>query len=276
MTLHHTKDQLGLMYQKSYLKDSKEKQLWLDWLSGLHPLWEARYSHSESDRKLLRPVYWYGNWQFAQLGYFQLPDGTQNRCVQAESFPTFVKEKLLILEENIKRQMPPAFVPRKWYFNTLLINYYGHQMSENGQKVDQARLGEHKDHEPGPVASLSLGAKTLFQFVRSQGREAKSVVVYEKWLEDNSLLVFAGEKFKNRLFHRVQRVDRKLLYPFAISIPNYEVRRINLTFRYVPDEFVIPFRELPQAQQNLIKPYLSELAKKSDFYKDMLPSAVSK
>jgi hypothetical protein len=215
-----------------------------------------------------------GNWQFACLGYFQLPNGTKNRCVRAETFPDFVQNKIIQIEEQAKLKLPPAFIPRKWKLNTLLINYYG-SLLENDKKVDQARLGEHKDHEPGPVASISFGAKSLFQFVSSTHKQASSQVLFQQWLEDNSLLIFAGEKFKNRLFHRVQRVDRKSPVVLNCKIPQYETRRINLTFRYVPEEFFVDHSDLPQNLKIEIAPYISELARHSPFFSKLKHSTSS-
>jgi hypothetical protein len=209
-----------------------------------------------------------GNWQFACLGYYQLPHGTQNRCVRAEVFPDFVQSKIDQVENQIKATVPAAFVPRKWKLNTLLINYYG-SILDNEKKVDQARLGEHKDHEPGPVASFSFGAKTMFQFVNSAHRQAASQVVFQQWLEDNSLFVFSGDKFKNRLFHRVQRVDRKSPVNLDCKITNYETRRINLTFRYVPEEHWVDYADLPEKLKNEIAPYVDELANHSTFFANL-------
>jgi hypothetical protein len=173
--------------------------------------------------------------------------------------------KIDYIEEQIKSAIAPAFIPRKWCLNTLLINYYGSTLGDD-KKIDQARLGEHKDHEPGPVASISFGAKAMFQFVNSAHRQATSNVIYQQWLEDNSLFVFAGDKFKNRLFHRVQRVDRKSPVKLECKIPNYETRRINMTFRYVPEEFITDYSNLPENVKLQIVPYVDELSKHSIFF----------
>ncbi len=270
---------IGLLLEQNYF-NSIDYSKWIKWLCSLHPIWESRYLSSttneisnyvfmsDENRKLLRPVYWMGNWQFACLGYFQLPNGTKNRCMRAEPYPDFVQKKIDQIEAKVKATLPPAFIPRKWHLNTLLINYYGSSIDpETGKKIDQARLGEHKDHEPGPVASLSFGAKTLFQFVSSSHKQANSQVIYQQWLEDNSLLVFSGEKFKNKLFHRVQRVDRKSPIAFNCThLKNYEVRRINLTFRYVPEEFYVDYKDMPQELKLEIDPYIDELAKNTNFF----------
>src|SRR3712207_7147345 len=39
-----------------------------------------------------------------------------------------------------------------WHLNTCLVNFYGSRL-EDGRWVDTARVGEHKDFEPGPVRS---------------------------------------------------------------------------------------------------------------------------
>lgn len=260
----------GLILENAFLNNQEYDQ-WINWLSSLHPIWESRYLEAQQaenqveQRKLLRPVYWMGNWQFACLGYFQLPNGTQNRCVTAEPFPWFVQQKVDHMENLIRNKFPPTFIPKHWKLNTLLINYYG-SLIEDDKKIDQARLGEHKDHEPGPVASVSFGAKTMFQFVSSAHRQASSQVAFQQWLEDNSFLAFAGDRFKNKLFHRVQRVDRKSPREFKCQIPNYEVRRINLTFRYVPEDCFVDYPHLPENLKIEIDPYINELAQHSDFF----------
>lgn len=44
------------------------------WLAGIQPIWERRFTDRAAaaaggQRKLLRPVYWLGSWQFACLDY---------------------------------------------------------------------------------------------------------------------------------------------------------------------------------------------------------------
>ena len=97
-------------------------------------------------------------------------------------------------------------------------NFYGDKI-ERGKEIDAARVGEHRDVEPGPVASLSIGERALFQFVSSAGRGMPSRVERTQWLDDGSLQAFAGPRWKDQLFHRVQRVDKrkKLELPPAIE-----------------------------------------------------------
>ena len=51
-----------------------------------------------------------------------------------------------------------------------------------------------------------------------------------------------------------------------LHTPNFETRRINFTFRYVPVEHVVAFHKLPKAQQEDVAPYVKELAQSSPFF----------
>ena len=153
--------------------------------------------------------------------------------------------------------------------NTCLINFYGSKI-EGDKKIDTARVGEHKDFEPGPVASISLGERALFQFVSSSQKGTRDSVVIQQWLDDSSLQIFGTDKFKKSLFHRVQRVDKKDGYNFKLNLDDFETRRINFTFRYVPDEDIIAFKQLPKDKAKDIEEYMQILAKNSEFFKKEL------
>ena len=144
---------------------------------------------------------------------------------------------------------------------------------EGGNRIDTARLGEHKDFEPGPVASLSLGERALFQFVTSSRPGERDEVVEQQWLDDGSLQIFGGDQWKKRTFHRVQRVDTKGGHTFDIHVEGFETRRINFTFRYVPDEHVVPFAKLSKQAQQDVRGYVEELAKHSKFFAAALKAA---
>lgn len=268
----------GLVYQQDYIS-AREKEEILKYLTTLYPIWEMRYSknnpppENQKQRPLLRPVYWLGNWQFACLNYYHPPKGLLNRCVSAEPYPPVLEYLVQKIEALVRESFEARDIPRGWHLNTCLINYYGDQIQEDGKRLDCARVGEHKDFEPGPVASISFGERALFQFVSSKGTESKSDVVLQQWLDDRSLQIFGGDKFKKHLFHRVQRVDKKLGASFPLNdITNFETRRINFTFRYVPDEHIAPFQKLsPEAQED-VRGYMEKLAQKSEFFKKQLPS----
>jgi alkylated DNA repair dioxygenase AlkB len=260
----------GLIYKPEFIS-SRERQEILAYLRTLHPLWENRFSvHNpppagQTQRQLLRPVYWLGNWQFACLDYYHPPKGIQHRCVQAEPFPPVLRRLVDQIENLARHTFNPKDVPSDWHFNTCLINYYGNRL-EADRSVDVARVGEHKDFEPGPVGSLSLGEKALFQFVESRSKNHQSRVVLQQWLEDGSLQLFGGDRFKKQLFHRVQRVERKAPPFTGLQTEHFETRRINFTFRYVPTEHILPYRAFPEPLKEDIFPYMKELARHSTFF----------
>lgn len=262
---------------KNYLKENQRARA-LEEILCYKPIWEYRFSNSnpppsgEKNRMLLRPVYWLGNWQFACLNYYHPPKGIEFRCVKGESYPPTLQKIVNDIEARVHDNWNRKDIPDGWHLNTCLINYYGSKI-ENGKKIDAARVGEHKDFEPGPVASLSFGERALFQFVQSHGKQSKSEVALQQWLEDNSLQIFGGDRFKSHLFHRVQRVERKDanidLLPKS-QIENFETRRINLTFRYVPDRHIQDLKKFPKKLQEDVFPYVSKLAESSEFWKKSL------
>lgn len=260
----------GLHYDSRFLSKPDYAEI-RDWLSTLHPIWEERYSkhhpppEGKKPRALLRPVYWLGNWQFACLGYYHPPRGTRNRCVQAEPFPPVLQRLVVKMENWVRKRFPPNFVPRGWQLNTCLVNLYGSR-DIDGKSVDTARVGEHKDFEPGPVASLSLGERALFQFVSSRGRGEPSRVVLQQWLEDGSLQIFGGDRWKNHLFHRVQRVEKKGKHTFPTAVGGFETRRVNFTFRFVPPQDIVPYSALPTNDAEDVALYMKELAQHSAFF----------
>lgn len=263
----------GLVYLQHYIS-AREKEEIFKYLSTLYPIWELRYSknnpppENQKQRPLLRPVYWLGNWQFACLNYYHPPKGIYNRCVKAEPFPPILEYLIQKIEALVHDTYEARDIPRGWHLNTCLINYYGNQIQEDGKRLDCARVGEHKDFEPGPVASISFGERALFQFVSSLGTESKSNVVVQQWLDDSSLQIFGTDKYKKHLFHRVQRVDKKEGHLFQLNdIQNFETRRINFTFRYVPNEHIVPFAKLPETAQEDVRSYVERLAEKSEFFR---------
>jgi DNA oxidative demethylase len=264
----------GLFYQFPFV-DRKERALLLEWLKSLTPLWEMRFSENnpppegDEQRPLLRPVYWLGNWQFACLDYYHPPKGILHRCVRAEPYPSQLQKLVDRIEFIAKKRFPKSFIPEKWKLNTCLINFYGSKL-EDGKWVDRARVGEHKDFEPGPVGSLSFGDRAFFQFVNGKSSLGEENVVLSQWLEDSSLQIFGGDKFKNKTFHRVQRVEDKRGELLGPVIEGFKTRRINFTFRYVPEEHIHLFSELPQPLKSDISGYINTLANSSNYWKKLL------
>lgn len=268
----------GFHYDAGFV-GPKDYEAILAWLRRIHPIWEQRFSTrrpspaGQPQRGLLRPVYWLGNWQFACLDYYRPPEGILDRCVQAEPFPAVLAKLVRRIEDLVHRRFPSTVLPGGWHLNTCLVNLYGDRI-EDGKRTDVARVGEHKDFEPGPVASVSVGERALFQFVSSRKPGSRDAVVLQQWLDDGSLCVFAGNYWKRKVFHRVQRVDRRAGATFPFPVEGFVTRRVNFTFRFVPDEHVVPFRDLsPEARED-VRDYVAELAKHSPFFADALAGEV--
>jgi len=267
----------GLHHDAGFLSLADRERL-VAWLGTLHPLWEWRFSLArplpagETQRQLLRPVYWLGNWQFACLDYYRPPLGVLDRAVAAEPFPPLLARLVAAIEQRTRRMFSGPDLPPGWHLNTCLINFYGSRL-EAGKAVDLARVGEHRDFEEGPVASLSLGERALFQFVSSRRPGDRDGVVAEQWLEDRGLQIFGGERWKRRTFHRVQRVDDRDGHRFQVQVPDFVTRRVNFTFRFVADQHVTPFAALsPQARRD-VEGYLRTLAEHSAFFAAQLAAA---
>jgi len=158
-----------------------------------------------------------------------------------------------------------ADMPAGWHLNTCLVNFYGNRI-ESGRAVDTARVGEHRDFEPGPVASLSLGARAFFQFVTGARTRERAPVAFQQWLDDGSLQLFGGDRWKRQLFHRVQRVDRKGP-TFDLRTEHFVTRRVNFTFRYVPDEHILRYAALPAGPAADVGEYMEALARHSAFFR---------
>jgi alkylated DNA repair dioxygenase AlkB len=243
----------------------------LAWLGSVRPLWERRFSDfrpppdGQTQRPLLRPVYWLGNWQFACLDYYRPPSGVKDRCVRAEPFPPVLARLVQRIEGLTRKMFEGPDLPARWALNTCLVNLYGRR-KEGDAWLDTARVGEHKDFEPGPVASVSLGERALFQFVTSRRPGERDGVVSQQWLDDGSLQIFGGERWKKRTFHRVQRVDRREGCHFDLAVEGFETRRVNLTFRFVPDEHVVRYRDLSPEARRDVAGYLDTLAQSSPHF----------
>ena len=268
----------GQLYDPDFVSPHDRAQI-VEWLGQIHPLWEERFSahhpppKGQQQRRLLRPVYWLGNWQFACLDYYRPPHGVAGRCMQAEPFPPVLARLVAAVEKLARQMFEGEEMPTGWHLNTCLVNLYGSQLA-GGRRLDTARVGEHRDFEPGPVASISLGERALFQFVRSSRPGDRDEVVSQTWLEDSSLQLFGGERWKRQHFHRVQRVETKGGHRFPLRVADFETRRVNFTFRYVPDQHVVPFAELPRDAQEDVRAYLQTLARNSAFFKDALQAAL--
>jgi DNA oxidative demethylase len=263
----------GLFYEPGFVSPRDRAEI-ARWLASIQPLWENRFTAARAEatggqRRLLRPVYWLGAWQFACLDYYRPPQGVTDRCVEAEPHPPVLARLVAEIERRARASYSGRDLPRGWRLNTCLVNLYGSRR-EGGKRVDCARLGEHRDFEPGPVASLSLGERALFQFVRRGAKHEPTRVVAQEWLEDGSLQLFGGDAWKKHALHRVLRVEKKGGFSFSVRVADFETRRVNFTFRFVPQEHVVPFARLAEPARREVAGYVAELARGSEFWAGQL------
>ena len=107
---------MGLHYDAGFLSRDARAEI-LSWLGTLQPIWENRFSdfrplpEGETQRQLLRPVYWLGNWQFACLDYYR-PPYVENRCVEAEPFPPVLQKLITVIEQRTRRMFQGADMPQ--------------------------------------------------------------------------------------------------------------------------------------------------------------------
>jgi len=266
----------GLHYDAGFAS-ARDREEIVAWLASIHPLWESRFTEARAaaaggQRRLLRPVYWLGGWQFACLDYYRPPQGVLERCIAAEPYPPVLARLVAEIERRARRSFRGADLPSAWQLNTCLVNLYGSRI-ESGRRIDCARLGEHRDFEPGPVASLSFGERALFQFVSRGGKHAPVRVIAQEWLADGSLQLFGGDAWKKRALHRVLRVEKKAGFRFDVNVADFETRRVNFTFRYVPSEHVVAFGKLAEPARSDVRGYVAELARGSEFFRRALCQA---
>ena len=262
----------GAYYDPTFIGDEDRAEL-VSWLETLHPLWEERHPSrrrardGQQERRLLRPVYWLGGWQFACLNYYNAPRYVEDRVVAAEPFPPVLARLAARMEAQARRSSEAP--PEGWCLNTCLINFYG-EVFRRGRWVDAARVGGHRDHEPGPVGSLSLGARARFQFTTAPKGPVDRDVIAEQWLTDGSMLLFSTPRLKKELYHRVPCVSAAAGWSFSVPLPDIRVRRVNLTFRHVPPTHIVPFHALGSQARDDIQHYVAKLAEHAPFWSEAL------
>ena len=262
----------GFTYLPRFVTASESEEL-IDYFGQLRPLWEVRHAgerhardgqeESARSRRLTRPVYWLGAWQFACLGYYSAPDHVEERAARAEPFPPAMEAVLGRLGALLRSHggdTPP---------NTCLINYYGSEVEAGPPRRvrDVARLRQHRDSEPGPVVMLSIGQPALFEFVDADDPDFAGEPALSVWLRHRSLVVLSGDHFKDRLHHRVVRVRHGSEPAMASRLPDFNVRRVSVSFRTVPEDHVRSISEFASPARRRVLPYLEQLAERSEHFR---------
>ena len=236
------------------------------------PIWEQRHrddAHGRSDkhsRRLTRPVYWLGAWQFACLGYYAEPHYREDRCVRAEPFPAVMSEILRRLRPTLRAHDVGADGTDDDVPNSCLINYYGREIGD-GPPRDYARLRMHRDGEPGPVVMFSIGQPGLLEFLDPGRDSAPELAV---WTRHQSVVILSGPEFKDRLYHRVTQVRHGREPVIESRVEGFEVRRVSVSFRHVPEAIISDFDELSPGARSQVRGHVEELAEHSPHFRRQL------
>lgn len=266
-------DEPGFSYLPRFITEAESVEL-LRYFGSLTPLWESRYvgEHAARDgggtRRLTRPVYWLGAWQFACLGYYAPPLHVEEKCVRAEPLPQLMRD---ILERLKPKLLAHGAAPEGETPNTCLINYYGSELTIDAhgkpQPVDYARLRMHRDAEPGPVVMFSLGQPAQFEFVDGARPDEPEVSL---WLKNRSVTLFSGPHYKDHLYHRVTRVRHGDDPKMPAVLPDFRLRRVSVSFRFVPEAHIKSLRELKPETQAQVRGYVEQLAQRSAHFEAQL------
>ncbi len=258
----------GFSYLPRFIEEEEAEQL-IAYFGALVPIWEQRHGGDEHQRssgharRLTRPVYWLGAWQFASLGYYAEPDYREDRCLRGEPLPPVMEGILRRLQAHHGATVTDA---EGLVANTCLINYYGREVSDRMPR-DYARLRMHRDGEPGPVVMFNIGQAGLLEFLDPDRSPDPELRV---WTRHRSVTILSGPDFKDRLYHRVVQVRTGEQPALQCALADFEVRRISVSFRHVPEQLISDLGQLPAERQDTIREYVQELATHSAHYRAQL------
>lgn len=264
----------GFSYLPGFITEA-ESEVLLRYFGSIKPLWESRYGANQSERegggprRLTRPVYWLGAWQFACLGYYSAPQHIHEKCLRAEPMPSTMREVLERLAPKLAAHQTAEELGQTP--NTCLINYYGsgHTTDRTGrvQPLDYARLKMHRDGEPGPVVMFSFGQPAQFEFVDGDKPEEPE---RSMWLGHRSVVLFSGPRFKDHLYHRVTRVKHGDGPTMPAPLEDFKLRRVSVSFRFVPEAHIKSLRDFSESAQALVRGYVEQLARSSAHFEEQL------
>jgi DNA oxidative demethylase len=261
----------GFAYLPGFITEA-ESEVLLRYFGSLKPLWESRHGAGQSERegggprRLTRPVYWLGAWQFACLGYYSAPEHVQEKCLRAEPMPPAMRQVLERLAPKLSAHQDTDELP-----NTCLINYYGSGKTTDRtgrvQPLDYARLKMHRDGEPGPVVMFSFGQPAQFEFVDGDRPDTPE---RSMWLGHRSVVLFSGPHFKDHLYHRVTRVKHGDTPAMPAPLEDFTLRRVSVSFRFVPEAHIKSLSDFSAPAQALVRGYVEELARSSPHFEQQL------
>jgi len=257
----------GLSYLPRFISGAEADAL-IAYFAELVPIWEQRHRddehgrRGEHSRRLTRPVYWLGAWQFACLGYYAEPNHREDRCLRAEAFPPVMQAILDRLRPTLHAHDATFADPP----NSCLINYYGREVRE-GPPRDYARLRMHRDGEPGPVVMFAIGQPGLLEFIDPARPQVPELAV---WTRHRSVTVFSGPELKDRLYHLITEVRHGLEPAIGCRLDDFEARRVSVSFRHVPQELISDLDGLSPRARAQVQGYVEELAQHSAHFSQQL------
>ena len=172
------------------------------------------------------------------------------------------------------RGFPPNVVPRRWHLNTCLVNFYGDR--DRGRQGDRCRARRRASRLRARSGRVAVARRARAVSVRPPRRAAmrhRCARSGSRTTRCRSSAVRAGRTTCSTACSASTTSTKLDLPP---KIDGFRTRRVNFTFRYVPDEHVTPFAQLPAAARDDVRDYVAELAQHSPFFAKALASASSR
>ena len=146
------------------------------------------------------------------------------------------------------------------------LHYGSERKIKHESPTDYARLSMHRDAEPGAVAMLSIGQPAQFEFVAASAESPQ----HAQWVRHRSVVIISGREYKDELYHRITRVRHGLEPKLDIQLDHFNLRRVSVSFRHVPEEHIHDLGQLSERAQGIARPYVEELAKHSQHFRQQL------
>ena len=84
------------------------------------------------------------------------------------------------------------------------------------------------------------------------------------------MTVLSGPDFKDRLYHRVSEVRNGREPEMNAQLDGFELRRVSVSFRHVPEELISDFDGLSERSRAQVRDYVEELAEHSPHFRQQL------
>ena len=119
---------------------------------------------------------------------------------------------------------------------------------------------------------LSVGQPAQFEFVEPGANGPE----HAQWVRNRSVVIISGPEYKERLYHRITRVRFGAEPPLSSRLEDFDVRRVSVSFRHVPETHIHDLGTLNESARCIALPYVETLAKYSEHFRkqiETLPSS---